>query len=399
MWEVVADTGGPSSDFDFLLVRDFPSPVPVPDAVDTVRRFLLRHPTVRTSIAAKPGTGSPRQHVRGSGVLAVPVLKSDRPGWDRLRALVPGTTADQPCSPLVLVDHGLASCVAVRVSHLITDATGKRLLEHDLLDGADPAGRAETLSPVDLATFEASVAGQRVQQRATGFAAKVYAEAPASMWPQHRRPPERPRFWYGELRSARLAAAMATLGRDRSLNRVGVLAGALSTVTAGACGLGSTLMHTISANRFDPAWRKYSGTLSQEAVLHVPVEKTITDTMRAASAQSMQALFVARYSPTAMAAVRREAEGSRGVSFDKHGSAVVLNVLPDRAAGTSALDPRPGFVWTGSTDQEHLGFYLDAYQQGDEFTLAIRADTALLAPQDIQRRVLELESLVVSAGR
>jgi hypothetical protein len=76
-----------------------------------------------------------------------------------------------------------------------------------------------------------------------------------------RRQPERERFWFGRLRSGRPLAALRDLERHRRLRSAGILAGALAAVGASSAGLDSALPFTISANRFDPAWRGYPGPL------------------------------------------------------------------------------------------------------------------------------------------
>jgi hypothetical protein len=404
MWEVIAAAGVEPAQFDFLLVREPADPVPLDAAVEFLRGFLLRHPVLRTGIAVTPG-GAPVQHVRAAGTVRVPVLGDPSPG--SLRAAVPGTTAAEPCRPLLVASGGRVSRIAVRISHLATDRGGIQLLADDLIRSPIGPGAADgpatTPSPVDLARFENSAAGLAVERRATDFAAERYATCPPTMWPRPRRRPERARFWYGELWSARLLTAMDSLARERRLSLAGVLTGGIAAVAAASAGLRSALLFTISGNRIDPAWRGYPGQLSQEAILHVPIGETIAETTRAATAETMRSLQVARYGPAAMRAVCRAAERDRGVCFDKLGSALVLNLMTGEPAGgghggNADTSAPPAFAWTGSTDRENLGCYIDAYRKGAGFVLGVRVDTELMAPDEAAAWLHAVEWTVVSGA-
>jgi hypothetical protein len=235
-----------------------------------------------------------------------------------------------------------------------------------------------------------------VEQKAADLATTVYESCPPTMWPRPRRTPEPARFWSGELRSASLLLALDTLTRERRPTRAGVLTGTLATVAATAAGLESALLFTISGNRSDPEWRDYPGRLSQEAILHVPVGQTVAETMRTAMAETLRSLSAARYAPATMHAVRDQAERSRGVSFDKQGSALVLNLIS--GTSDSGATPKPStFTWTRTTDRENLGFSVDAYPQAGEFVLAIRVDTALMSPAEAETWVRTMEWAVVSS--
>ena len=101
-----------------------------------------------------------------------------------------------------------------------------------------------------------------------------------------------------------------------------------------------------------------------------------------------------------MRATCEAAERARGVRFDKLGSALVLNLLtgePD--FGPDAVTRTPTtFAWTGATDQENLGFFLDAYEAGPEFVLAARVDTALMSPAEAETWLRTIEWAIVSCA-
>lgn len=399
MWDVIQAAGVEPAEFDFIVVREFPVPIAVDAAVDLLRRFVLRHPVLRLAIS-QPSGGDPVQQVRASGTLLVQVLHGPEPAAADLRPLIAGTTATEVCRPLIVLEHDHVVLVALRISHLATDGGGVRLLTEDLTAVpvyGDAGEVVPTPSPVDLARFETSADGLDVQRRSTDLGAATYAVCPPTMWPRQRRSAERERFWYGELRSSALLAAMDALVRAKRLRRVGILTGAIAAVAAAAAGLDSALLFTISGNRIDPAWRAYPGQLSQEAILHVPLRTTLDETMQAAMVQTMRSLQAARYAPAAMQAVCRAAEWDRGVHFDKLGSAIVLNLLMGESAGRDPAVARPTtFAWTGTTDRENLGLYLDAFEADAEFVLGVRLDTALLSPAEAEAWLRAIEWAVVT---
>ncbi|MER6757713.1 hypothetical protein AB0I85_26065 [Micromonospora echinofusca] len=402
MWDVIAAAGVAPEAFDLLLVHDLAVPVTPDEALGVVRDFLRRHPVLRTSIS-RTGQGTPVQSVRASARVRVPLAHGVEADFERQRDLVPGTTEAQLCRPLFALDRDRVVRVAMRISHLATDAGGLRLLTDDLAasfvgrQGVD--GPVETPSPVDRARFENGPDGVEVQRRAVDVAARIYAEASPTMWPRPRRRPEPERFWYGQLRSFDLLAAMEALTRQRRLRRIGILTGALATVSATVAGLPAALLFTISSNRFDAAWRGYPGPLSQEAILHLPVRDDVTETMRSAMALTMRSLQSAAYAPEAMEATRRAAQWRRGVCFDAVGSAIVLNLLADEPGVPGAtVTPVPTtFTWTGTTNAENLGLYLDAQQTATEFVLGARVDTSLMAPGEAEAWLRTMEWAIVSS--
>jgi hypothetical protein len=396
MWEVIRAAGTGCAGFDFVLSRELPAPDGRSAAIEVLRAFLLRHPVLRTAVVVG-ADGIPVQHVRAAGSIPV-VVRREPLGPARLRDAVPGCTETDPVRALLLVDPDGGARLALRISHLATDGWGIRVLAEDL---QAPAGTGRTTaSPLDVARFEASPDGVAVQRRSIAHAASVYAACPPTMWPGRRRHPEPDRFWYGELRSSALRAALEELRQRRRVHRAGALTGALAAVAAAAAGLDSALLFMISSNRFDERWRRYPGQLSQEAILHVPVRPTVTGTMRAGVVETMRALRAARYSPGQLRLTARAAAAQRGVRFDGLGSAVVLNLLGDEPTRRErAVSPGPStFRWTRTTAVENLGFFLDVFETGEEVVLAARFDTARLDPAAAQRWLRTIEWAVVTAA-
>jgi hypothetical protein len=407
MWDVIAAADTELAAFDVLLRYELPAPVSLDVAVDLLRAFVLRHPTLRMTIEVA-ADGTPVQHIRASGTLRVPLCEVESPISDvdskQIRAAITGTTTAQMCQPAFMVSAGMVAGLAMRISHLAVDRYGMHLLTDDL-EAASTAGVVDggvaTPSPISLAQIEQSSDGTMIERRALNFAEAVYADCPPTMWPNKRRPPERPRFLYGELRSSALLASMDALTRDQRIGRAGILVGALAAVAASSAGLESALLYTISNNRFHTAWRRYPGQLSQEAIIHVPVRDTIAETMRTAATGTMRSLQAARYSPDALTALRRRVEWERGVFFDQLGSAIVLNLMTDgprRMVDSHIADEASRFTWTGSTDRENLGFYLDAFPTATEFVLSARVNTALISASEAEAWLYAVEWAIVASA-
>lgn len=401
MREVVLATGAAVGDFDFLIVHDLAEPLSIGMAQDLVRRFVLRHPLLRTSIS-ETADGTPVQRISAAGILPISVHRTDDPFADELRDVVPGTTFETTFRALLVLQGDAVVRVAMRISHVVTDVDGTRLLSDAFAalaaeESATSINDFVAPSPLDLARFEESIEGQRIQRRAIDHASAVYEVSPPTMLPR-RRTPEGMRFWFGELRSADLLLSMPVLRNRLGVTRAGALAGSLAAVVASQAGTQSALLFLISSNRFDPAWTSYPGLLTQEAILHLPIGESIRETMQVATTASMRSLRNARYSPAEMDKVRRAAERRHGVRFDKLGTAVVLNLLsPD--GSLKELDRTPStFRWKGATNAENLGLYIDAYQDTDDFVLHVRVDTALMAPDDAKDLLRAMEWLIVTCA-
>jgi hypothetical protein len=154
----------------------------------------------------------------------------------------------------------------------------------------------------------------------------------------------------------------------------------------------------ISGNRHDPKWTDYPGLLAQEAILHVPVGDTVGETLRTATEVAEHASRNARYAPSEMDRVRREAQDRRGVTFDGLGTAVVLNLLPADGPETVAPAGPATFAWRQTTNDENLGLFVDAYQTPEGFVLGGRGDTALLNPKEMESLLRAVEWAIVAAA-
>jgi acyl carrier protein len=397
MWEVVHATGGPVADFDLLVVPELGQPLSISAAEDLIRQALLRHPVLRTSISSTVD-GTPVQRVNAAGSVPITVHVTDDPSSVEFGSVLPGTAFDTLFRCLFVVRDGLVCRIALRISHVLTDAAGGKLLSDDLAKmAATVPASSMSPSPLELARFEAGEEGRRIKRESLDHAKAVYDISPPTMW-SRRHVPQSPRYRVGQLRSSDLLAALPVLSHDLRVTRFGVLAASLAVTTALASGQDSALLFLISGNRFDADWAMYPGMLSQEAILHLPIGPTIRETMRTATREAARSLRRARYSPAEMDAVRRAAEDRRGVSFDKLGSAVVLNLIPaDVEFNDSSANPAR-FAWTDATDAENLGCYVDAWEGPTDFIVSMRFDTSLMKPQEAEARVRAMEWIIVSAA-
>ncbi|HZM75658.1 MAG TPA: hypothetical protein VFC19_08015 [Candidatus Limnocylindrales bacterium] len=396
MIEVMLASQATVGDFDLLYLHDLEPALSVDAASDLIRRLVVAHPVLRVAIHET----ADGQTVHDSVPLPIASVRIEDVSG-RLRPLVPSTSFGRSFSALFVIDGDSVVRIAVRFNHMVIDSEGAQILMDSLaalaLGEPTEAHQPLTDSPTDLARFEESELGQRIQRRSLDHAIAAYESAPPTMW-QGRRPAEAERFWFGDLRSTGLLHALTRLVDEASLSRVGVLAASIATVVAARAGTPSALMYLISGNRFDLKWTGYPGQLAQEAVLHLPIGDTVLDTMRTTTKLAMRALLNARYSPAKLYEVRDLIERRRGVSFDKLGNAVVLNLLGP-AVAVPDIRPMPStFSWHGYTNQENLGLYIDAFQDDFAFVLRARVDTALLAPDEAEAVLRRVESTIVAAA-
>lgn len=193
MLEAIIASGAPVGHFDIFVVCDIASPLPVSAATDVLRRFILRHPGLRTTISVTDGA-APAQRISADGTLSIPVHRMDdsltsEPG--DLRDLVSSTTFGSVFRALFAVRGESVIRIAMRICHLAADADAGQLLRGDLAvlaAGPPEAGPGDSvsLSPLDLCRFEESSEGRRVQRRSLDHAAAIFDVAPPAMFPCRR---------------------------------------------------------------------------------------------------------------------------------------------------------------------------------------------------------------------
>jgi hypothetical protein len=390
MWEEIRGSDGDAASFDlFVVVRD-PDPIDVDDALSRMAAFVVRHPVLRACLSADLG-GPMHQRVVGDGSFAVRVAEgSPAITGKEIRALTPLIDDALPCRGLLVVQDGRVVTVVLRVSHMSIDRWGHGLLRTDLARTMQGQGQsvdeAESRSPLDVTRYEASAAGKSEEDKSLAHAAQVLRAAPPTLFPVPHRTAESERYWLGELRSSSIPRALETLYATRRLMPAGVIIGALAMVAAARAHTDAALVYVTCGNRITPDVQSYPGQMAEEGILVVPVGgHEAGDVMRTASIRSMAAFTRARYEPARRAALLREVEHERGMWIDKLGSALVVNFMADTTATTRGTSPSstPGpsvFEWTRRTPQEGHLLFVDVSSTADEYIIAMRVDTAVLAP-------------------
>jgi hypothetical protein len=407
MWEVIRATNGGRDFFDFIMsARPSASAAPdVPTALERLAKYVESQPVLRACVEGPDD--APVQAVVVSGRFDVRVASSEEVDVSRgLRDEIPLIDSAFPCRGLLVVDGNVVVGAGLRISHLCTDWWGVRLLEDAFQramsgDAADDA--SPTRSPLAVAAEQTST-GQALHQRALEHARDVFRQAPQTMFPLVAPRPQEQRFWLGELRSARLRAAVAHLRTTLGLHPSSVVTGAIAAASAAMAGVDKALLFSISANRLVPESRSYPGSMSQESQLLLPVQDSLYAIMKNVSVKALMSARLAQYAPRELRRIVDSVERERGICLDKLGHALVVNLMfgdPDRefppglTASSSEVSP---FVWTSRKDTENLALFVSAHVEDEALVLGLRVDTAILSPEQTTAFAQSVETIVVRAA-
>ncbi|MDG4802025.1 condensation domain-containing protein [Micromonospora sp. WMMD980] len=399
----------------FVLTRWLPVPLllELDDVLAQLAHLLERHESLRTVFPAGPaGEGS--QRVLGRGSVRVEVL--DRPDGDPVSfadlvtdaVRQAGTTpfdheTELPIRFTVATHEGVPVLLVFAVSHLAADHLSADLLVDELTDllraradgAAAPPARPAT-QPVDLAAFERSLDGQRLNVDALAHLRRQLARLPAASLPP-RLAPASPRYWRGELASAAAAAALRLAARrlraSTSVTLLAITNALVRTVCAGPV----YPLDIMQSNRAAPSLRHTVTSLNQAVRLAMDVSgDTFDDLLGHARTAMAAAMRHARHDGRAAARVAAEAPLAAGGQFNDRWS------LQPRPAGASpAAADLPGLIagttfdWPQTAEAEGMPLYVDASGPADRVHLSLMADTALLAPADICGFLYAVEQVAV----
>jgi Condensation domain len=406
MWRAL-NLPGNGSNMDHLFSVRVRTPISVDTAVACLGRLIERHATLRTCVVADPG-GRVRQRVLDSGSVPVHVIDVPRGLLHaEITAALPLISGSPPIQALVVVTAGRVTNVAMRLSHIVSDEWGVRLIKEDLAaELADPL--AQTTRPrektsVDLAEYESSQAGRTASDRALEYVTGQLATSPQTMFAHRPAGPAQPRYWNVELQSKALLMALARLRTEQRLMLSAPVIGTFAAIMAVRAALPAALIYVMSNNRTAP-WRDFSGPLLQEAPLCIPVSRAgCAGIVRSINVLVFNAYQRGRHDPAAVARRVEEIELERGVSIDKLARTATVNIHPqplDRVGESCSLAELRSmarvstFTRTPRADIDNVSFFLDVVVGASCLVLAARVDTALVSLAETEAILAAMEKIV-----
>ena len=228
--------------------------------------------------------------------------------------------SELPVRAAVVTRPGEQTTIVMVVTHMAIDVgSGVMLTEEltDLVGGKSPEDLPDPgLQPLDQAQVELSPAGRRRAANALRYWRNKLAQGPLRL-------PVPPLAEPGGAQQLRICSPAAALALTRIVARTGVghssvVLAAVDAVLGRYTGEQSTLLASLSANRFSSALRGYIGPLAQDALIGLDLTAPTFDALveNARSAQ-LTALKYSQFDATALWAMMDETFDRRGVRFDR----------------------------------------------------------------------------------
>ena len=412
IWYVV-NLPGNDQRLDLFINIKVRKPMPVDAAINALRRFTERNPTLRTRIIAGTG-GRDRQEVVESGSIPLYVRDALHPvAYSEVTDYLPPVNGSSPIRALIVASSGRAQYVALRLHHVVTDGWGVRLLIKELeaeLSGSTGHIQTEAApvvkSSADRADFESSQVGQKMCKRALEYAAAQFSSCPQTMFPHSPLDPQKPRYWNVHLRSKALFMALAKLTTEARLMPSTPIIGTFAMIMASRASLPSAMIYVGSNNRFSKDWASCTGPLFQESLIKIPVSQALTclDLLGSLNGEILRMYRYGQYDPFALQELIRRIEHDRGIRLDKVAASAMLNIFPMTTKVNGREFPSRAQLRTMTrfsrisrsprAEIDNLAFFVDVITQGPETILASRVDTRIVLLQEAEAILFGMERLL-----
>jgi hypothetical protein len=397
----------------------------LPDVLAVLGELMIRHEGLRTLYHATE-RGDAQQEVLAAGSVAITVF--DRPADDpvefstvvadclvRAEADHFDHATEVPVRFYVAMHQGIPVLVVFGISHLSADYTSADVVSADLAallqaraDGTVVPAPKPALQPGELAAFENSPEGQLLNVEALGHLREQLRLIPASPLPA-RHEPVSPRYFRGELESEAIPVAVrAAARRHRTTTSVVLLAITTSLARCFAPGpvIGVDLMQ---GNRGSIESMYSVSSLNQAVRTALPLTgSTFEELLRQSEAVTTVARRHGRYDGRAarevfrVEAERRGVDPEPGCQFNDMWSTLPRpSGRPDSSpAELERLSRASSFDWPQKSEIEGMALFLDTRGTAERIKLSLLADTALLAPEEIEGFLFAFEetAMVLANG-
>jgi hypothetical protein len=287
--------------------------------------LIGRHPALRTRLEAGAPDG-PRQVVHASGQVVVDIVTVPDDATAReveryasrlhhaQEAARIDPYRDWPVQLAVIRHRGAVLYRVFTVSRLVVDSIALGLLRHDL-NSAEPPGRADAMSLLDLARREGTEPLRRVSDRAVRYWERQLRSAPPQAFSEPGDPQGRPghRYRHGVLSSPAAGLAMRAIAQRTGTDTARVLHAVIATAIARATGSSPLTTKITVSNRFRPGYSQIIGPLSQDSVVTLDIADASIDAVIAQAGRAILAAGVyGYYDPRPVDEVRARIAAERG---------------------------------------------------------------------------------------
>ncbi|XVQ87756.1 condensation domain-containing protein [Microbispora siamensis] len=412
IWEAIVRTAPDDRYFNFGRVLKVPGFRTVAEVCTALAALVERHGALRTRMSdafrtrlAEPyGRAEPYQRLAEKGRLPVEVTTEDPDRvLDELAARPFDYFGEWPVRVALVLDGDRVAHVVLVFCHLAADGLGAEVALRDLrmllLRGPD-VRRPGAAQPLDLARWQAGPEGRRAAETAAAHWKREYRRIPPTMFSTPSGCPAEPPVWRALLRSPALELAVRSIAAAHAASTSTVLLTAVTELVGRFTGHETCAVLPISANRFRRDTTDIVATMSQEGLFTLDRRgASFTDLLRAAGPAALRAYRSAYHDPADRNRITASAGAERGEPVHPY---CCFNDMRFADPGPARCDPaeitaalaRTSVTWPMSQDKLNCRFCVHLTTEG----VSLTADTRYLSRPDMERYLLELESLLVEAA-
>ncbi|TCO44784.1 condensation domain-containing protein [Actinocrispum wychmicini] len=345
---------------DILAMVFAAPPGPPRRVVDLVGVLLERHESLRTRYRFKPIV---TQHVAATGELVVEVVEAGTDPFGtavatarRLRVRPFDFEAAPPLRAAVVTQDGVAQYLVWVVSHVAMDAAACEILlrEWTALASGRPLPPAGP-QPLDVVELERTPPVRRLTSGATKYWASRMRHVPQAMFPLSARVTATRDDWHPGLRirSRTAMTHLADIAARTSASHSVIMLAAVNAIVCHYTGQSTCVTTSLSGNRVLRRLRDFFGSLSQDALLSVPVPETGTfdELVRDVRAAALAAYRAGWFDPAEVWSAITEASAQRGICYARD---LVFNDMSQLSSGadfvTASAQSRLPAVWLPGED-------------------------------------------------
>ncbi|WP_055480634.1 condensation domain-containing protein [Sphaerimonospora mesophila] len=414
IWEAIERTAPDDHYFNFGRVLKVPGGRTAGEIVEALAALIERHGALRTRLGEPGRSGAePYQRLEEKGRLPVTVAAGDP---DRVLGELAARRFDYagewPMRVALVLDGDRVTHVVLVFCHLAADGLGAEAAVRDLRmlllrggRGGDRLRWPDASQPIDLARWQAGPEGRKAARAAAAYWESEYRRIPPTMFsaPRDARDAARPPIWRALLHSPALESAVRSIAHTHAASTSTVLLTAVAALVGRFTGHETCAMLPIAANRFRRDTANIVATMSQEGLFTLDLggggASSFTDLLRSAGPAALRAYRSAYHDPADRNRITALVGSERGMPIHPY---CCFNDMRFADPGPAACDPgeitaalaRTSVSWPMSQDKLNCRFCVHLTTEG----VSLTADTRYLPRPDIERFLLELESLLVETA-
>ena len=377
--------------------------------------IIERHDSLRTNYLRESGQAV--QVVRGGGEILVDVhenVDGDPQFPAKLARQMCGKSFDLarelPVRAAIVTEGEARKTIVMAITHMAIDVGSGVILTEELTDLVGGKGREDLpdrgLQPLDQAQIELSPAGQRRSQNSLRYWRTRLSRGPLRLpVPQLAEP--------GPSQQLRITSPAAALALTRIVDRTtvghsSVVLAAVAVVLGRYTGEPSTVLASLSANRFSNALRGYVGSLAQDALIGLDLTVESFDALaKQANSAQLTALKYSQFDAKKLLPLMDETYDRRGTRFDRDwvfndvAAAIEPGRMDNVAVPLDLVDqarPRTRVTRGPAEGELPVMLFFRLMRACDEFELDVNANGHYFTADTVEQLLRDVEQLLIDAA-